>query len=88
RNLAVRVELQLCQSGVDPRISMRESVQAIFIHQSGPAFLTECFTQTTYHSKTPQTGEGIKVLLPDQLSERHHLLFTVFHVHVKRKTGG
>ncbi|CAN0225942.1 unnamed protein product, partial [Discosporangium mesarthrocarpum] len=44
--------------------------------------------QTTYHSKTPQMGEEIKVLLPDHLSERHHLHFTVLHVHVKRKTGG
>lgn len=44
--------------------------------------------QTTYHSRTPQVCDEIKVQLPEQLTPRHRLLFTVFHVHVKRKTGG
>lgn len=44
--------------------------------------------QTTYHSRTPQVCDEIKVQLPENLTSRHRLVFTVFHVHVKRKTGG
>ena len=44
--------------------------------------------QTTYHSRTPQVCDEIKVQLPENLTPRHRLVFTVFHVHVKRKTGG
>ncbi|CAN0534550.1 unnamed protein product, partial [Ectocarpus sp. 12 AP-2014] len=51
-------------------------------------FFTRASTQTTYHSRTPQVCDEIKVQLPEQLSPRHRLVFTVFHVHVKRKTGG
>lgn len=32
--------------------------------------------------------DEIKVQLPELLTPRHRLVFTVFHVHVKRKTGG
>lgn len=48
----------------------------------------ENVVQTTYHSRTPQVCDEIKVQLPEHLTNRHRLVFTVFHVHVRRKTGG
>lgn len=45
------------------------------------------FVQMTYHSRTPQVCDEIKIQLPEHLTNRHRLVFTVFHVHVKRKTG-
>ncbi|CAM9497928.1 unnamed protein product, partial [Scytosiphon promiscuus] len=88
RNLAIRVELRLYPMGTESRASVGDSLPAIYSHQLGPTFVSECYAQTTYHCKTPQMCDEIKVQLPEQLSTRHRLVFTVFHVHVKRKTGG
>ncbi|CAN0055320.1 unnamed protein product [Pylaiella littoralis] len=88
RNLAIRVELRLLPLGKESRTSVGDSLPAIFSHQLGPTFVSECYAQTTYHSRTPQVCDEIKVQLPELLTPRHRLVFTVFHVHVKRKTGG
>ena len=37
-------------------------------------------TPLSYHTKTPQFYDEIKILLPMTLHERHHLLFKFFHV--------
>ena len=34
----------------------------------------------TYHSKVPQFYDEIKILLPLNLNEKHHLLFKFYHV--------
>lgn len=37
-------------------------------------------TCVTYHNKTPQFYDEIKLLLPLNLTEKHHLLFKFYHV--------
>lgn len=38
------------------------------------------YTPITHHSKNPQFYDEVKVLLPLNLTERHHLLFKFYHV--------
>lgn len=38
------------------------------------------YTPITYHNKSPQFYDEIKVLLPLNLTERHHLFFKFYHV--------
>jgi hypothetical protein len=42
----------------------------------------------TYHNKTPQFYDEIKVRLPLNLSARHHLLFTFYHVKCQLQKAG
>ncbi|GIQ80169.1 dedicator of cytokinesis [Kipferlia bialata] len=42
-------------------------------------------TSGTYHHKTPEMGDEVRVRLPLQVTPRHHLLFTLYHVSVKDK---
>ena len=69
----------------------RTSPRVLFIHALADFFSPAAYAtamQTTYHSRNPQVCDEIKVQLPEILTHRHRLVFTVFHVHVKRKTGG
>ena len=43
-------------------------------------FATNHQTQITHHNKTPQFYDEIKILLPLNLNEKHHLLFKFYHV--------
>jgi hypothetical protein len=38
------------------------------------------YTPITYHTKSPQFYDEVKILLPLNLSERHHLFFRFYHV--------
>ena len=53
----------------------------------GTAFCSSAFTTVSYHSKLPVLNEEIKIRLPDVLTDRHWLIFSVHHVHVKQKTA-
>ncbi len=41
--------------------------------------------QCTYHAKSPSFGEEFKIRLPLVIRPGHHLLFSLYHVHVKDK---
>lgn len=45
RNLAIRVELRLYPTGLESRASVGDSLPAIFSHQLGPTFVSECYAQ-------------------------------------------
>lgn len=45
RNLAIRVELRLLPLGKESRTSVGDSLPAIFSHQLGPTFVSECYAQ-------------------------------------------
>ena len=55
-------------------------IQVIFGKSSCPEFTSEVYTAVTYHNKTPDFYEEVKVKLPSNLTERHHLLFTFYHI--------
>lgn len=43
-------------------------------------FVSSYLTPVTHHNKTPQFYDEIKLLLPLNLTEKHHLLFKFYHV--------
>ncbi|ESP02458.1 hypothetical protein LOTGIDRAFT_199704 [Lottia gigantea] len=73
RNLAVKVQLM---SGEDEV----HALPVIFGKSSCPEFAKEAYTTVTYHNKSPDFYEEIKMKLPGGLSEVHHLLFTFYHI--------
>lgn len=62
-----------------------EALTAIFGRSSCPEMAHEYFTSVTYHNKNPNFYDEIKIRLPADLSERHHLLFTFYHISCQKK---
>lgn len=58
----------------------------IFGKSSCPEFTTEAYTAVTYHNKSPDFYDEIKIKLPAALGDQHHLLFTFYHISCQKKT--
>lgn len=43
------------------------------------------FTAVNYHNKCPTFYDEIKVALPADIQQNHHLLFTLYHVSCQKK---
>ncbi|XP_045511771.1 dedicator of cytokinesis protein 7 [Colias croceus] len=78
RNITVRVQLM---SGEDQSAALPN----IFGRSSCPEFSTEAYTTVLYHNKNPSLYDEIKIKLPADLGDQHHLLFTFLHVACQRK---
>ncbi|XP_072289223.1 dedicator of cytokinesis protein 8 [Eucyclogobius newberryi] len=78
RNITIKMQFM---SGEDPSCSMA----VIFGKSSGPEFVREVYTPVTYHNKSPDFYEEVKIALPAHLTERHHLLFTFYHISCQQK---
>lgn len=78
RNIAIRVQLMAgeCQS---------DALNAIFAKSSCPEFTSEVFTAVNYHNKCPAFYDEIKMVMPADLKQNHHILFTLFHVSCQKK---
>uniref|UniRef100_A0A8D0GMJ9 Dedicator of cytokinesis 8 n=1 Tax=Sphenodon punctatus TaxID=8508 RepID=A0A8D0GMJ9_SPHPU len=63
-------------------------IQIIFGKSSGPEFVQEIYTAVTYHNKSPDFYEEVKIKLPAKLTEKHHLLFTFYHISCQPKQVG
>uniref|UniRef100_A0A2I3LC22 Dedicator of cytokinesis 8 n=1 Tax=Papio anubis TaxID=9555 RepID=A0A2I3LC22_PAPAN len=61
--------------------------RVIFGKSSGPEFLQEVYTAVTYHNKSPDFYEEVKIKLPAKLTVNHHLLFTFYHISCQQKQG-
>ena len=55
---------------------------------TGPAFVAAAYTRVSYHNTSPSLNDEIKVKLPDVLTGKHWLKFTVLHCHVKSSNDG
>uniref|UniRef100_A0A8C1KKU6 Dedicator of cytokinesis 8 n=1 Tax=Cyprinus carpio TaxID=7962 RepID=A0A8C1KKU6_CYPCA len=73
RNITVKIQFM---SGEDPSCAM----PVIFGKSSGPEFLREVYTPVTYHNRSPDFYDEIKICLPARLTEKHHLLLTFYHI--------
>uniref|UniRef100_A0A8C6TP59 Dedicator of cytokinesis 10 n=1 Tax=Neogobius melanostomus TaxID=47308 RepID=A0A8C6TP59_9GOBI len=74
RNLAVYVEF---------RSSDEESakpVKCIYGKPGGPLFTTAACSTVLHHSQNPDFYDEVKIELPTHLHEKHHLLFSFYHV--------
>lgn len=80
RNITIKIQF-MC--GEDPSNAM----PVIFGKSSGPEFLQEVYTAITYHNKSPDFYEEVKIKLPAKLTVNHHLLFTFYHISCQQKQG-
>uniref|UniRef100_A0A8C9YJ85 Dedicator of cytokinesis 8 n=1 Tax=Sander lucioperca TaxID=283035 RepID=A0A8C9YJ85_SANLU len=78
RNITIKIQFM---SGEDPTCSL----PVIFGKSSGPEFLQAVYTPVTYHNKSPDFYEEVKMALPARLTERHHLLFTFYQISCQQK---
>ncbi|XP_061881714.1 dedicator of cytokinesis protein 8 isoform X1 [Entelurus aequoreus] len=78
RNITIKMQFM---SGEDPG----SALPIIFGKSSGPEFVPEVYTSVTYHNKSPDFYEEVKLALPACLTERHHLLFTFYHISCQQK---
>uniref|UniRef100_A0AAQ6A381 Dedicator of cytokinesis 8 n=1 Tax=Amphiprion ocellaris TaxID=80972 RepID=A0AAQ6A381_AMPOC len=78
RNITIKIQFM---SGEDPSCSL----PVIFGKSSGAEFLKEVYTPVTYHNKSPDFYEEVKLALPARPTERHHLLFTFYHISCQQK---
>ncbi|XP_069084743.1 dedicator of cytokinesis protein 8 isoform X1 [Pleurodeles waltl] len=80
RNITIKIQFM---SGEDPSCAM----PVIFGKSSGPEFVQEMYTAITYHNRCPDFYEEVKFKLPAKLTEKHHLLFTFYHISCQQKQG-
>ncbi|XP_037071208.1 dedicator of cytokinesis protein 7-like [Pollicipes pollicipes] len=73
RNIAVRVQFLNGEGAGAP-------MPVIFGRSSMPEFVSEAHTAVSYHNKMPDFYDEIKLKLPANLTDAHHLLFTFFHI--------
>ena len=79
RNIAVKIQLMAGESPND-------ALSAIFAKSSCPEYTSEAFTAVNYHNKCPTFYDEIKIAMPADLQQNHHLLFTLYHVSCQKKT--
>uniref|UniRef100_A0A673BJ24 Dedicator of cytokinesis 8 n=1 Tax=Sphaeramia orbicularis TaxID=375764 RepID=A0A673BJ24_9TELE len=78
RNITIKIQF-MCGEDVG------SSLPVVFGKSSGPEFVQEVYTPVTYHNKSPDFYEEVKIALPARLTERHHLLFTFYHISCQQK---
>ncbi|KAI6655014.1 Dedicator of cytokinesis protein 7 isoform X10 [Oopsacas minuta] len=73
RNIAVRV-LYLTHEDTDSALNI------IYGKSNTAKFYNECYTAVSYHTKTPDFYDEIKIDLPTRINEFSHLLFQFYHI--------
>ncbi|XP_072434133.1 dedicator of cytokinesis protein 9-like isoform X13 [Chiloscyllium punctatum] len=82
RNIAVRIEFR------DSDEEDSQPLKCIYGRSGGPVFMKYAFTMVLHHHQNPEFYDEIKVELPTQLHEKHHLLFTFYHVSCDNSSKG
>ncbi|KAL6049946.1 RasGEF domain-containing protein [Balamuthia mandrillaris] len=79
----IQVEVRLKEGDADP--DSNDGLMLICGRSSGPRFLQTGVSSVTFHEKKPRFYDEIKVKLPGRLTNKHHLLFSFFHVNPNPK---
>ncbi|KAJ8389777.1 hypothetical protein AAFF_G00114830 [Aldrovandia affinis] len=74
RNIAVCIEFR------DSDEEEAQPLRCIYGRPGGPLFAKNAFAAVLHHQQNPEFYDEVKIELPIQLHEKHHLLFTFFHV--------
>ncbi|XP_072556422.1 dedicator of cytokinesis protein 9-like isoform X26 [Paramormyrops kingsleyae] len=74
RNITVCVEFK------DSDEEEAQALKCIYGRPGGPLFTQSAFTTVLHHQQNPEFYDEIKMELPTQLHEKHHLFFTFYHV--------
>uniref|UniRef100_A0A0K0FC09 LD20667p (inferred by orthology to a D. melanogaster protein) n=1 Tax=Strongyloides venezuelensis TaxID=75913 RepID=A0A0K0FC09_STRVS len=73
RNICIKVQL----------MDNNESPLKVFYNKNNSELVDYVYTSVSYHNKTPQFGDEIKVNIPIDLNDGHHILFTFYHISCK-----
>ncbi|XP_059765912.1 dedicator of cytokinesis protein 11 isoform X2 [Balaenoptera ricei] len=82
RNIAVCVEFR------DSDESDASALKCIYGKPAGPVFTTNAYAVVSHHNQNPEFYDEIKIELPIHLHQKHHLLFTFYHVSCEINTKG
>uniref|UniRef100_A0A3B4BV29 Dedicator of cytokinesis 10 n=1 Tax=Pygocentrus nattereri TaxID=42514 RepID=A0A3B4BV29_PYGNA len=74
RNIAIYVEFRSSDE------EHSKPLKCIYGKPGGPVFTTAACSTVLHHSQNPDFYDEVKIELPTQLHEKHHLLFSFFHV--------
>ncbi|GAA6089969.1 dedicator of cytokinesis protein 9 isoform X2, partial [Tachysurus ichikawai] len=74
RNIAVCVEFR------DSDQDDAKPLKCIYARPGGSLFSTHAYAAVLHHQQNPEFYDEIKIELPTQLHEKHHLLFTFYHI--------
>ncbi|XP_055976893.1 dedicator of cytokinesis protein 10 isoform X8 [Sorex fumeus] len=74
RNITVCIEFKNSdEEGAKP-------LKCIYGKPGGPLFTSAAYTTVLHHSQNPDFSDEVKIELPTQLHEKHHILFSFYHV--------
>ncbi|XP_077783824.1 dedicator of cytokinesis protein 9 isoform X12 [Podarcis muralis] len=82
RNIAVCIEFK--DSDDEDSIPLK----CIYGRPGGSVFTRQAFATVLHHHQNPEFYDEIKIELPTQLHEKHHLLFTFYHVSCDSSSKG
>uniref|UniRef100_A0A8B9GMW0 Dedicator of cytokinesis 9 n=1 Tax=Amazona collaria TaxID=241587 RepID=A0A8B9GMW0_9PSIT len=82
RNIAVCIEFK--DSDEEDSLPLK----CIYGRPGGPVFTRSAFAAVLHHHQNPEFYDEIKMELPTQLHEKHHLLFTFYHVSCDNTSKG
>ncbi|KAL5004607.1 hypothetical protein ScPMuIL_018063, partial [Solemya velum] len=82
RNIACCVEIRESDDDSAPPL------KRIYGSPGVSLFTTVASTAVSHHNTLPEFNEEVKISLPVQLNERHHLLFRFFHVSCEGSKSG
>ncbi|XP_060625516.2 dedicator of cytokinesis protein 9 isoform X4 [Anolis sagrei] len=82
RNIAVCIEFK--DSDDEDSVPLK----CIYGRPGGPIFTKQAFATVLHHHQNPEFYDEIKIELPTQLHEKHHLLFTFYHVSCDSSSKG
>ncbi|XP_076026223.1 dedicator of cytokinesis protein 9-like isoform X2 [Genypterus blacodes] len=74
RNIAVCIEFK------DSDEEEAAPLKCIYGRPGAPLFTKNAFAAVLHHQHSPEFYDEFKIQLPTQLHEKHHLLFTFYHV--------
>ncbi|XP_031429853.1 dedicator of cytokinesis protein 10 isoform X10 [Clupea harengus] len=74
RNIAVCVEFRNSDE------EHAKALRCIYGKPGGPVFTTAALSTVLHHSQNPDFYDEVKIELPTDLHEKHHLLFAFYHV--------
>ncbi|XP_037656337.1 dedicator of cytokinesis protein 9 isoform X13 [Choloepus didactylus] len=82
RNIAICIEFR------DSDEEDSQPLKCIYGRPGGPVFTRSALAAVLHHHQNPEFYDEIKIELPTQLHEKHHLLFTFFHVSCDNSSKG
>ncbi|XP_023820908.1 dedicator of cytokinesis protein 9 isoform X4 [Oryzias latipes] len=74
RNIAVCIEFKESDE------EEAQPLKCIYGRPGRPLFTKQAYAAVLHHQQNPEFYDEIKIELPTQLHEKHHLLFTLYHV--------